>query len=340
MEPLGISAFVAITGDVMRKYTVKKPQMMVDAMSARFKPRVIIVCLISLAIYAAYNIVATIIGLVYVGGVVLKNQDFLQGSFTKMFSSLYDIILSQTFMLITFFSMVVLIGFVIIQVRAIDRRKLYTIGLSKKRVVSSYLIGIGIGAALLLVMLVPTLIMENESITYVGFRPILVVFLFAFMIQSAAEEILFRGYLMSAIGNKRSTFWAVMISSAVFALLHLINGGATVLSIMQVFLLGALFAFYVVRSGNIWGACGMHFAWNFAQGLFTEIRIAGVSMDYSIIKFENVDFYPEGGGVIGTSVDLIPIALFLVVIALVLFVGKNRIVVKRLQESSDDIVLS
>ena len=105
-----------------------------------------------------------------------------------MFSSLYDIILSQTFMLITFFSMVVLIGFVIIQVRAIDRRKLYTIGMTRKRVVSSYLIGIGIGAALLLVMLVPTLITENESITYVGFRPILVVFLFAFILAICSSS--------------------------------------------------------------------------------------------------------------------------------------------------------
>ncbi|MBT3319652.1 MAG: CPBP family intramembrane metalloprotease [Clostridia bacterium] len=324
----------------MSKYTVSKPQMMVDAAGARFKPRVIIACLISLAIYAAYNIVATIIGLVYVGSEVLKDPGFLQGSFTKMLSSLYDIVLSQTFMLITFFSMVVLIGFVIIQVRAIDRRKLYTIGMTKKRVVRSYLIGIGIGAALLLVMLVPTLITERGSISYNGFRPILIVFLFAFIIQSAAEEILFRGYLMTALGNRVSTFWAVMISSAVFALLHLINGGATVSSIVQVFLLGALFAFYVVRSGNIWGACGMHFAWNFVQGLFTEIRIAGVSMDYSIIKFKNVDFYPEVGNWIGNPTDLIPIALFLVAIALMLFVGKNRIVVKRPRQSSDDTVLS
>ena len=145
---------------------------------------------------------------------------------------------------------------------------------------------------------------------------------------------------MTALGNRVSTFWAVTISSAVFALLHLINGGATVSSIVQVFLLGALFAFYVVRSGNIWGACGMHFAWNFVQGLFTEIRIAGVSMDYSIIKFKNVDFYPEVGNWIGNPTDLIPIALFLVAIALMLFVGKNRIVVKRPRQSSDDTVLS
>ncbi len=81
---------------------------------------------------------------------------------------------------------------------------------------------------------------------------------------------------MTALGNRVSTFWAVMISSVVFALLHLINGDATVLSIVQVFLLGAFLGFYVVRTNSIWGACGLHFAWNFLQGLFTEIRIAGV----------------------------------------------------------------
>ena len=324
----------------MSKYTIEKPKMMDDAMTARFKPKVIIACLISLAIYFAYNIVATVIGLVYVGSEVLRNPGFLQGSLTQMFSSLFDIILSQTFLIITFFSMVILIGFVIIQVRAIDKRRLSTIGLCKKRVVPSYLIGVAIGAGLLLLMLVPTLIAEYDNITYNGFSIIVVVFLFAFMIQSAAEEILFRGYLMTAIGNRVSTFWAVMFSSLVFALLHLVNGGATVLSLSQIFLLGALLGFYVVRTNNIWGACGIHFAWNFLQGLFTGIEVAGVTIDYSIITFEGVDFYPEVSGVFGNPSDLIAVAFLLAAIAVVLFVGRNRIVVEKPYPGSDNIHLS
>lgn len=324
----------------MSKYTVRKPQMMEEAKSARFKPRVVIACLISLAIYLAYNIVATVIGLVYVGSVIFRSPEFLQGSFTQMVSSLFEIVLSQTFMLIMFFGMVVLILFVIIQVRAIERRRLYTIGMTSKRVVSSYLIGIGFGAVVLLVVQVPMLVTQSGGVTYNGFSSLVVVFLFAFMIQSAAEEILFRGYLMSALNNRVSTFWAVIISSGVFALLHLINGDATVFSIVQVFLLGAMFGFYVVRTNNIWGACGMHFAWNFLQGLFIDIRIAGVTMDYSIIKFEDVDFYPENVGVIGSPTDLIAIGFLIAAIAVVLFAGKNRIVVEKPLISADEPALS
>ena len=324
----------------MSKYTIEKPKMMDDAMSARFRPKVIIVCLISLAIYFAYNIVATTVRLVYVGGRIFNDPSFLQGSFDKIFSTLFDIILAPTFLLITFFCMVVLIGFVIIQVRAIDRRRLSTIGLTKKRIVPSYLLGIAIGAGLLLLMLVPTLIAEFGNITYNGFSSIVIVFLFAFIIQSAAEEILFRGYLMTALGNRVSTFWAVMISSLVFALLHLVNGDATVLSLVQIFLLGAFLGFYVVRTNNIWGACGIHFAWNFLQGLFAGIEVGGVTIDYSIISFEGVDFYPEVGNAIGQPSDLIPIAFLLAVIAAVLFVGRNRIAVIKPFSSGKDIHLS
>lgn len=311
----------------MSRYTIKKPEMLNGIETARFKPKVIIACLISLAIYLAYNIVAVFVGIIYIGIDLAENIGVLQGGFDEMLGYFMNLILSQTFIIITLFSTIVLIGFVIIQVRAIDKRKLKTIGLSKHGIVKNYIIGIGFGALVLLLLMLPMIATEYNAITYVGFKPIVVVFLFAFIIQSAAEEILFRGYLLTTISNKIGVFWAVMVSSAIFALLHIINPGMTVLTMIQVFLLGAFFGFYVVRTNNIWGACGMHFAWNFLQGAFANIEIAGVKVEYAIITFDNVSFEPEAGNVLGTPADLIPIAILLAAIAVVLFVGKNKVAV-------------
>lgn len=313
----------------MSKLIIKKPQMMDGANGARFKPKVIIACLISLAIFVAYNVVATIIGLIYIVIEIAEDASLLRGTFSEILNSLYDIILSQTFILIAFFSSIVLIGFVIIQIKHIDKRKLSTLGFSKKNVLSSYFKGLAFGTLTLLLLILPTLVLGFDGIVYNGFTPVVIVFLFAFVIQSAAEEILFRGYLLTTLFNRIGVFWAVLLSSAVFALLHVVNGGMTVLMITQVFLLGAFFGFYVVRTNNIWGACGMHFAWNFLQGLFTSITISGIKIDYSIITFVGIDFESDAGNIFGNPADLIPITILLAAIAVVLFVGKNKIAVRK-----------
>jgi hypothetical protein len=150
-------------------------------------------------------------------------------------------------------------------------------------------------------------------------------------VQSAAEEILFRGYLLTSVSRRVGMFWGVVISSVVFAVMHIVNGGMTVLSIMQIFLLGAFFGFYVIRTNSIWGVFGMHFAWNFAQGLFADINISGVTLDYRVMIFEGVSFEPDTSNIFGSPAELIPVALLLAAIAVVLFVGKNKIVVTRPQ---------
>ena len=73
----------------------------------------------------------------------------------------------------------------------------------------------------------------------------------------------------------------------------------------------------------------MHFAWNFVQGLFANLEVSYVDLDYRVIVFEGVSFEPDTSNVFGSPAELIPIALLLAAIAVVMFVGKNKIVVKK-----------
>jgi len=76
------------------------------------------------------------------------------------------------------------------------------------------------------VMLLSTTVGEPLSIRpQEGFWPFLAVIVLTSPIQAAAEEILFRGYLLQALGSLVSRPWfGVVVSSLVFALLHGVPG--------------------------------------------------------------------------------------------------------------------
>lgn len=313
----------------MRGYIIKRPKFMDGIEQSRHNPRTLIACLITLAIYFIYNIAGSIVGGVYFGMEFAKNPGMLSGSFDEMMQTVYDMLLSQPMMIILLFSFIFIIVMVVILVKAIHKRKLRTIGFVGKGSVVQYMIGIGFGALLLFVQLIPTILNEYDNIAYLGFSNLVIVFLFAFLIQSAAEEILFRGYLFTTVTRRIGILWASVVSSALFALLHVFNPGVNFLAILSIMLLGVFLCFYMVRTNNIWGACGIHFAWNFLQGTFSELDLGGAKLDYRIIEFKGVSFEPDTTNFFGSPADIVPIAIILAAIAIVLLVGKNRIAIKK-----------
>jgi membrane protease YdiL (CAAX protease family) len=75
------------------------------------------------------------------------------------------------------------------------------------------------------------------------------------------EELFFRGFLYAGLAQRYSWRKAAVISSALFALIHL-----QPLAIAPIFILGYIFAYLYRRSGSIWPAVVMHVATN-ALGL-------------------------------------------------------------------------
>ena len=99
-----------------------------------------------------------------------------------------------------------------------------------------------------------------------------------FAIQSGVEEILFRGWLLSVVTRKFNLITGVILSSALFSLLHYETGSNWIANVNT--LLFSVFACsWVVRSGNIWGVMGWHAGWNWFIGTGFEIPITGVSVD-------------------------------------------------------------
>jgi membrane protease YdiL (CAAX protease family) len=90
------------------------------------------------------------------------------------------------------------------------------------------------------------------------------------------EELLFRGILFRWIEEFGGTWAGLIISSALFGLVHSQNPGATWFSSFAVAVEGGLLlggAYMLTRS--LWMPIGLHAAWNFTQGPILGVPVSG-----------------------------------------------------------------
>ena len=71
-----------------------------------------------------------------------------------------------------------------------------------------------------------------------------------------------------------------------FAILHLGNEGVTALSVLNIFVVGILFAFMVYYMDSLWCAMAMHAAWNFTQNILFGLPNSGLVSPYSVFRLD------------------------------------------------------
>ena len=136
------------------------------------------------------------------------------------------------------------------------------------------------------------------------------------VIPAAAEEALLRGYPLQALGETWGAGIAVVITSAVFGLLHLGNPGAGALSIVNVGVAGLFLGVVYVRTLSLWWATGAHLGWNWAHGYLADVPVSGLElMDAPF--YDGIASGPAwiGGGGFGPEGSLVATVVLLVVTA-------------------------
>jgi membrane protease YdiL (CAAX protease family) len=129
---------------------------------------------------------------------------------------------------------------------------------------------------------------------------------------------------MVSLSNRCHTAVAVGISSVVFALLHLANPGISLLAMVNLTLFGVFMAVYILRTDDLFGACAIHSAWNFAQGNLVGISVSGTAQLPTVAVMNpignNALFH---GGDFGLEGSLIVTFMLLTVILLTLFLPRK-----------------
>lgn len=97
------------------------------------------------------------------------------------------------------------------------------------------------------------------------------------------EELLFRGYLYQKLREWRRAA-AVLISSTLFAVLHLGNSGITPIAVANIFLGGVLLALAYERRCRLWLPIGIHLAWNTLSGPVLGYEVSGYVAGASVFR--------------------------------------------------------
>lgn len=276
-----------------------------EARSAKVKPNWIIAVIISFLMI----FLGQLIGQIFL--VIFSRYITIQG-----------IMMRPVFLIFTFLFPLLLC---FIWVKFVERRKIKTLGLSPDRFIFKFLTGFLIGflmfSCVTFLMYITGTIEISQSMS-VGFKyiPAILAILPGWILQSSTEEIITRGWLMHIIGAKHSKALGFIISSILFGILHIFNPGVNLLSILNIVLVGFLFGLYVIDTNDVWGACGLHAAWNFAQGNIYGFSVSGGSSSTdTLMSFASKGEDILTGGMFGPEASIFAtIVLFIGIVVLIL----------------------
>jgi membrane protease YdiL (CAAX protease family) len=120
-------------------------------------------------------------------------------------------------------------------------------------------------------------------------------FFLIFIFVGWNEELLSRGYHLQTLASGLNMFWAVIISSAVFGLLHLANPNATWVSAAGIFFAGVFLAYGYLRTKQLWLPIGLHIGWNFFEGVGFGFPVSGLDDIHGPEIWTGGAFGPEAG---------------------------------------------
>ncbi len=155
-------------------------------------------------------------------------------------------------------------------VRFYEGRELSSLGLFPARVVRQLTIGAASGFSLmalwgLVAFTLGGVVIEESRPTVDGFGFGFLFVFFGIMIQTSAEELIFRGWLFQILSNKWGYYVAATVTSLVFAAPHAINDDITPLALLNILLLSFLFCQIVWYQQSLWTLIGFHWFYNWTQ---------------------------------------------------------------------------
>ena len=235
-------------------------------------------------------------------------------------------------LLITLFSFAFISLLVFFRVKVIEKRSFSSIGFNKNNWLKKYSLGFLIGLAMMsiiVLILFPFgyITVEKNPIQPVGVSAIasVLVILFGWIIQGATEEIVTRGWLLNVLSTKYNIGVGLLISSTLFGIMHLTNPNVNYIAVINIILVGLFYGLYVIKTNDLWAVCGMHSAWNFAQGNIFGFKVSGLDVSVgSLIDLNLVGSDFVTGGIFGPEAGITATFILLASIGILLFIDKKR----------------
>lgn len=290
---------------------LKKPKAVADAAAAQKGLSIVLEILIFVAVFIVCSLGEMVILMPGQFILMFTDENFMNaaaaGDMQGIMAASEVLAASDAITILMLFANAGMILVALLFCKLIQKRKMTTVGFQKQGMWKEYLCGLGVGfgiftIAVLLCVATGSLKLQGLSSTFSA--GIFVLFLLGYLIQGMAEEVLCRGYFLVSVGRRYPLAVAILANAVVFAALHLLNNGITVLAFINLVLFGIFASVYFIKRGNIWGVGALHSIWNLAQGNIYGIRVSGMQTSCSLLSSEMVagrelinggDFGLEGG---------------------------------------------
>lgn len=201
---------------------------------------------------------------------------------------------------------------VLLWARLVEQSPWLGLGIRKKAAGKDFLLGWGLGAAMLTSCVLLMMVAGAVTIRSVSFNgPLLGQFLIltlAWSIQGTTEELLARGWMFSSLAAKHNIPIATLVSSLFFAALHLQNNAISLIPFLDLVLFAVLACLVMLKTGNLWVISGIHAAWNCFQGNFFAFPVSGTHAGAAFIQVhtQGPDWLSGGEfGVEGSVISLL-----------------------------------
>lgn len=220
--------------------------------------------------------------------------------------------------------MFIQVGLMILSVilfwKIFDKKPLKCLGLvnplkNMKNFVNGLIFGaVSISIVFFILLIFGQIEMVN-SFTQPNITKWLIIDLILFVFVGISEELFSRGYCMTVLAQTKNKWIMIVMSSAIFSAMHLLNPNGSILGLLNIFIVGILFALMFLKSGDLWMPIGYHITWNYFQGNIFGFNVSGkdvhglYDLKYTTENIINGGKFGPEGGIIATIVLVISIIL-------------------------------
>ena len=149
-----------------------------------------------------------------------------------------------------------------------------------------------------------------EVVFSIAVLPIILAVAYELTVVAWWEELVFRGYILQNLIDGAGILWAIVISSLMFGLIHIMNPDGTVMGGLLIVLITPQLIYAYLKTGQLWLPMGLHLGWNFFQASIFGFPSSG-NVSASLISQSPVGPEWLSGGKFGAegSVLIIPVTI-------------------------------
>jgi len=269
---------------------LRNAPLLAEAKMAKHKPHIVLQILIFFAVFIVSSLLTGIVIGIPIAFSIFKSIDATilgSGDIAAITQAAFNSInqMPDWMSAVMLFATVISTLCGIIYCLKIEGRSLASMGMRKKGFLKNYGQGYLVGVVMIAAAVGLSMLLGGTGFAgfnakvswlYVG------LFFLGFLVQGMSEEVLVRGYFMVSCANKVHISIAIVVSSVLFAVLHLANNGITALAFVNLVLFGVFTAVYMLRTNDLWRVCAMHASWNFFQGHIFGISVSGTAVGNSV----------------------------------------------------------